>query len=206
MKWTQGSARGAARRHQVVQPLVREQGTVLTDPVCQANGDATFEFQVQGTSTDRDEEITCVYPPEFEAGREACHGYHNHVLIPHAGDHVRITGPLVRGLVHDAEFPNLKIHPAVTIVGTASRRARRLGVSENSIRPHSGRPLTVKFSAPEGPDKCRISAAGPGAAREGRGNPCPAMVCEDRGGAFGGSSNLPPSAMFPVAPDCTTLC
>ena len=103
-------------RLQVVQPMVTETGTVLTDPVRQADGDATFEFQVQGTSTEQHVEIVCVYPPQFEAAREACHGYHNHVLIPHASDHVRITGPLVRDFVHDAEFPNLEIHPAVTIV------------------------------------------------------------------------------------------
>jgi hypothetical protein len=103
-------------RLQVVQPMVTEVGTVLTDPVRQADGDATFEFRVQGTSTERHVEITCVYPPEFDAARRACAGYHNHVLIPHRGDHVRITGPLVRDLVHDAEFPNLEIHPAVTIV------------------------------------------------------------------------------------------
>lgn len=107
-------------RLQVVQPIVTETGTVLTDPVRQADGDATFEFQVQGTSTVRHVEITCVYPPDFEAARQACHGYHNYVLIPHAGDHVRITGPLVRDLVHDAEFPNLEIHPAVTIVELGS--------------------------------------------------------------------------------------
>ena len=107
-------------RLQMVQPMVTEVGTVLTDPVRQADGDATFEFQVQGTSTVRHVEITCVYPPDFEAARQACHGYHNYVLIPHAGDHVRITGPLVRDLVHDAEFPNLEIHPAVTIVELGS--------------------------------------------------------------------------------------
>jgi hypothetical protein len=103
------------QRLEVVKPMVTETGTVLTDPVRQADGDATFEFQVQGTSTVRHVEITCVFPPEFEAARQACHGYHNHVLIPHAGDHVRITGPLVRDLVHDAEFPNLEIHPVVTL-------------------------------------------------------------------------------------------
>ena len=103
-------------RLQVVQPMVTEAGTVLTDSVRQADGDATFEFQVQGTGTERHVEITCVYPPEFEAARQACAGYHNHVLIPRAGDHVRITGPLVRDLVHEAEFPNLEIHPAVVIV------------------------------------------------------------------------------------------
>jgi hypothetical protein len=107
-------------RLQVVQPMVTETGTVLTNPVHQADGDATFEFRVQGTSTERHVEITCVYPRHFEAAREACAGYHNHVLIPHADDHVRITGPLVRDLVHDAEFPNLEIHPAVTIVGFGS--------------------------------------------------------------------------------------
>ena len=103
-------------RLQVVQPMVTETGTVLTDPVRQADGDATFEFRVQGTSTERHVEITCVYAPHFEAAREACVGYHNHVLIPEAGDHVRITGPLVRDLVHDAEFPNLENHPAIEIV------------------------------------------------------------------------------------------
>jgi hypothetical protein len=103
-------------RLQVVQPMVTEMGMVLTDPVRQADGDATFEFRVQGTSTERHVEITCVYPPHFEAARQACAGYRNHVLIPHQGDHVRITGLLVRDLVHDAEFPNLEIHPAVTIV------------------------------------------------------------------------------------------
>ena len=107
-------------RLQVVRPMVTEEGTVLTDPVHQADGDATFEFQVQGTGMERHVEIVCVYPPEFEAARQACHGYHNHVLIPHAGDHVRITGPLVQDLVHDAEFPNLEIHPAVTIIELGS--------------------------------------------------------------------------------------
>jgi hypothetical protein len=103
-------------RLQVVQPMVTETGTVLTDPVHQADGDATFEFRVQGTTTERHVEITCVYAPRFEAAREACAGYHNHVPIPHRGDHVRITGPLVRDLVHDAEFPNLEIHPVVSLV------------------------------------------------------------------------------------------
>jgi hypothetical protein len=103
-------------RLQVVQPMVTEEGTVLTDPVRQADGDDTFEFQVQGTHTVRHIEITCVFPPRFEAAQQACAGYHNHVLIPHRGDHVRITGPLVRDLVHNAEFSNLEIHPAVTIV------------------------------------------------------------------------------------------
>ena len=103
------------QRLEVVKPMVTETGTVLTDPVQQADGDATFEFQVHGTSTVRHVEITCVFPPEFEAARQACHGYHNHVVIPHAGDHVRIIGPLVRDLVHDAEFPNLEIHPVVTL-------------------------------------------------------------------------------------------
>jgi hypothetical protein len=107
-------------RLQVVKPMVREEGTVLTDPVHQADGDATFEFRVQGTTTKRHVEITCVYPPRFDLDREACAGYHNHVLIPHAGDHVRITGPLVRDLVHDAEFPNLEIHPAITIIELGS--------------------------------------------------------------------------------------
>jgi hypothetical protein len=101
-------------RLQVVQPM--ETGTVLTDPVRQADGDATFEFRVQSTTTERHVEITCMYTPRFDAAREACAGYHNRVLIPHQGDHVRIAGPLVRDLVHDAEFPNLEIHPAVTIV------------------------------------------------------------------------------------------
>jgi hypothetical protein len=107
-------------RLQVVQPMVTEEGTVLTDPVHQADGDATFEFRVQGTTTERHVEIVCVYAPRFEAAREACAGYHSHVLIPHRGDHVRITGPLVRDLVHDVEFPNLEIHPAVTIVELGS--------------------------------------------------------------------------------------
>jgi hypothetical protein len=108
------------QRLEVIWAMVTEEATVLTDPLPQADGDATFELQVQGTSTERHVEITCVYPPEFEAARQACHGYHNHVLIPHAGDHVRITGPLVRDLVHDAEFPNLEIHPAVMIVELGS--------------------------------------------------------------------------------------
>ena len=48
--------RGAApvyhpSRLEVVQPTVTEEGTVLSDPVHQADGDATFEFRVQGTST-----------------------------------------------------------------------------------------------------------------------------------------------------------
>ena len=107
-------------RLQGVQSMVTETGTVLTDPVHQVDGDATFEFRVQGTTTERHVEITCGYAPRFEAAREACAGYHNHVLIPHQGDHVRITGPLVRDLVHDAEFPNLEIHPAVTIVEMGS--------------------------------------------------------------------------------------
>ena len=77
------------------------------------DGDATFEFQVQGTSMERHVEIVWVYPPEFEAARQPYHGYHSHVLIPHAGDHVRITGPLVRDLAHDAEVPNPEIHPAM---------------------------------------------------------------------------------------------
>jgi hypothetical protein len=105
---------------EVVTPLVMETGTVLTNPVHQADGDATFEFRVQGTSTERHVEMTCVYAPHFEAARQACAGYHNHVLIPHRGDHVRITGPLVRDLVHDAEFPNLEIHPAIEIVELGS--------------------------------------------------------------------------------------
>ena len=108
------------QRLEVIWAMVTEEATVLTDPLPQADGDATFELQVQGTSTERHVEITCVYPPEFEAARQACHGYHNHVLIPHAGDHVRITGPLVRDLVHDAEFPNLEINPAVMIVELGS--------------------------------------------------------------------------------------
>ena len=107
-------------RLQVVQPMVTEEGTVLTNPVHQADGDATFEFQIQDTDTVRHVEVTCVYAPEFEAAREACRGYHNHVLIPHAGDHVRVTGPLVRDLVYDVEFPNLEIHPVVSIVELGS--------------------------------------------------------------------------------------
>jgi len=103
-------------RLQVVQPMVTEEGAVLTNPVHQADGDATFEFQVSGKQAIRHVEIVCVYPAEFEAAGDACAGYHNRVLIPHAGDHVRIQGPLVRDLVHDGEFPNLEIHPAVTIV------------------------------------------------------------------------------------------
>ena len=103
-------------RLQMVQLMVTEEGTVFTDPVHQADGDATFEFRVQGTTMERHVEITCVYAPRFEAARQACAGYHNHVLIPHQGDHFRITGPLVRDLVHDAEFPNLEIHPAIEIV------------------------------------------------------------------------------------------
>jgi hypothetical protein len=100
--------------------MVTAAGTVLTDPVRQADGDATFEFRVQGTTTERHVEITRVYPPEFEAARQACAGYGNHVLIPHQGDHVRITGPLVRDLVPDAEFLNLEIHPAIRIVELGS--------------------------------------------------------------------------------------
>jgi hypothetical protein len=107
-------------RLQVVQPMVTETGTVLTDAVHQADGDATFEFRVQGTSTERRVEIVCVYAPLFKAAREACAGYHNHVLIPHAGDHIRITGPLVRDLVHDGQFHALEIHPAITIVEIGS--------------------------------------------------------------------------------------
>ena len=113
-------------RLQVVRPMVTEEGTVLTDPVHQAGGDAPFEFQIQGTDTVRHVEVRCVYAAEFEAAREACRGYYNHVLIPHAGDHVRITGPLVRDLVHDAEFPNLGDPPCRQDCGarvmTACRR------------------------------------------------------------------------------------
>ena len=56
----------------------------------------------------------------IEAAHQAGAGHCNYVFIPHVGDHVRITGPLVRDLVHDAEFPNLEVHPAVTIVELGS--------------------------------------------------------------------------------------
>jgi hypothetical protein len=38
-----------------------------------------------------------------------------HVRIPQRGDRVGVTGPLVRDLVHDAQYHELEIHPAVTI-------------------------------------------------------------------------------------------
>jgi hypothetical protein len=95
---------------------VTRDGLVIEAPVHQADGDATFEFQVQGTGEELHVEITCVYAPRFDPARTACAGYHNHLLIPREGDHIRVTGPLVRDLVHNDQFHELEIHPAVTIV------------------------------------------------------------------------------------------
>ena len=102
-------------RLEVVQPLVSREGLVEATPVHQRDGDLTFDLLSIPINEVLHVEITCVFPPQFDAARVACAGYTNHVKIPHVGEYVRVTGPLVRDLFHEAEFPALEIHPAVTI-------------------------------------------------------------------------------------------
>ena len=102
-------------RLQVVQPMVAREGIVATTPVHERDGDLTFDLEDRSHAARYHVEIVCVFYPQFEAAREACSGYTNHVLIPHRGDWIRVTGPLVRDLVHDAQYHELEIHPAVTI-------------------------------------------------------------------------------------------
>jgi len=102
------------RRLQTVQPSITVVGIVTTTPARQRDGDVTFE--VQSDSQRYHAEIVCVYPPTFPAARAACAGYTNRIAIPHRGDRVRITGPLVRDLRHDELFHELEIHPVTMLV------------------------------------------------------------------------------------------
>ncbi len=102
------------QRLQTVQPSITVVGTITTIPARQRDGDATFE--VQSGSQRYHAEIVCVYPPTFAAARVACAGYTNRIGIPHRGDRVRITGPLVRDLRHDESFHELEIHPVTALV------------------------------------------------------------------------------------------
>ena len=103
-------------RLQTVQPSITVIGTVITTPAHQQDGDMTFE--VQSGSQTYHAEIVCVFPPTFAAARAACINYTNRIPIPHRGNRVRITGPLVRDPRHDEQFHELEIHPvtALTIV------------------------------------------------------------------------------------------
>jgi hypothetical protein len=103
------------QRLEVIQPMVTREGIVENTPVHQGDGDLTFKLLSIPINEVLHVEITCVFPPEFPAAREACAGYTNHVRIPHAGEYIRVTGPLVRDLVHDAQYHELEIHPAVAI-------------------------------------------------------------------------------------------
>ena len=102
------------QRLQTVQPSITVVGTITTAPARQHDGDVTFA--VQSGSQRYHAEIVCVYPPTFSAARAACAGYTNRIAIPHRGDRVRITGPLVRDLQHDESFHELEIHPVTALV------------------------------------------------------------------------------------------
>jgi hypothetical protein len=102
------------QRLQSVQPSITVVGTITTTPTRQRDGDVTFE--VQSGSQGYHAEIVCVYPPTFAAARVACAGYTNRIAIPHRGDRVRITGPLMRDLRHDESFHELEIHPVTALV------------------------------------------------------------------------------------------
>ncbi len=103
-----------SQRLQSVQPSITVVGTITMTPARQRDGDVTFE--VQSGSQRYHAEIVCVYPPTFAAARVACAGYTNRIAIPHRGDRVRITGPLVRDLRHDESFHELEIHPVTALV------------------------------------------------------------------------------------------
>ena len=103
------------QRLEVIQPMVTREGIVEATPVHQRDGDLTFELLSIPINEVLHVEITCVFPPEFLAAREACAGYTNHIRIPHTGEYIRVSGPLVRDLVHDGQYHELEIHPAVTI-------------------------------------------------------------------------------------------
>ena len=75
-----------------------------------------FRLEVQAESERYHAEIVCLYPPTFAADRAACAGYTSRIAIPHRGDRVRITGPLVRDLRHDESFRELEIHPVTGLV------------------------------------------------------------------------------------------
>jgi hypothetical protein len=102
------------QRLQTIQPSITVVGTVTTTPTRQRDGDVTFE--VESGSQRYHAEIVCVYRPTFAAARAACSGYTNRIPIPHRGDRVRITGPLVRDLKHDSPYSELEIHPVTALV------------------------------------------------------------------------------------------
>ena len=132
---------------EVVQPMGSREGLVETTAVHQQDGDFTFDLLSIPINEVLHVEITCVFPPKFDAARVACAGYTNHVKIPHAGEYVRVTGPLVRDLVHKAEFPTLEIHPAGIVMGrirhdrgrTLKRRHRSAAVGPVAFVSLAGR-------------------------------------------------------------------
>jgi hypothetical protein len=57
-------------------------------------------------------EIICAYPTDEPVARRACRGYRNSVAVPRAGEHVRVSGALVRDRDHGGW---VEIHPAGTV-------------------------------------------------------------------------------------------
>ena len=101
-------------RLMVIKSSIVVEGVVASQPTRQSDGDATFELRA-GTEQYH-AEIVCVYPPAFKAAQDACRGYQNHIPIPRASAHVRVTGPLVRDLRHDEQFHELEIHPVTNLI------------------------------------------------------------------------------------------
>lgn len=101
------------QRLQTIKLSITVVGTVWIRPTRQRDGDVTFKL-VSGDQ--RYHVVIVCVNPRAEAARAACDGYVNKIPIPRRGDHVRITGPLVRDLTHASPHSELEIHPVTALV------------------------------------------------------------------------------------------
>jgi hypothetical protein len=142
-------------------------GLVNAVNVSQENGDLVSEAICVGTVTQGD-------------AVAACHGFANHVTIPAAGDHVRITGSYVL----DADHGWMEIHPVsvLTVIGhqpvTAPSSAQP---PPSALPPASGcYPKTGSGNCYEPGEFCSIAEHGEiGVAGDGR-----TITCTDVNGSW----------------------